>query len=306
MATLPGTWRYRVSTGTGWPGVCRLWLGEMESLVCNFYLSVAARTIVWADLSLRYTGMLLGLKATNKQTPLGDPMPEDNPSPPHPQRSEPERKTDLTSAALLPALAAARWGRGRRSARRSPSQGTGYEPHPPQRRSSPPICQTCPLPVWYKGLDTSNILHFYYKGSEKSHILHLYTTKDLISQICPLPVHYKGSDKSYMPFTCYYNMYNMSFTCILQKTWQVKHVFYLYITKDLTSQTCPSPVLYTTKDLISQTCLLPVYYKGSDTSNMSFTCPVYYKGSDKSNMSFTCILQRIWHVKHVLHLSCIL
>ena len=24
MATLPGTWRYRVSTGTGWPGVSKL------------------------------------------------------------------------------------------------------------------------------------------------------------------------------------------------------------------------------------------------------------------------------------------
>ena len=60
VATLPGAWCYRVSAGTGWPGVSILWLGEMESLVCNFYLSVAAREIVWADLSLRYTCMLLG------------------------------------------------------------------------------------------------------------------------------------------------------------------------------------------------------------------------------------------------------
>ena len=60
VATLPGAWRYRVSAGTGWPGVCILWLGEMESLVCNFCLSVAARKIVWADPSLRYTRMLLG------------------------------------------------------------------------------------------------------------------------------------------------------------------------------------------------------------------------------------------------------
>ena len=46
VATLPGAWRYRVSAGTGRLGVSILWLGEMESLVCNFYLSVAARKIV--------------------------------------------------------------------------------------------------------------------------------------------------------------------------------------------------------------------------------------------------------------------
>ena len=68
MATLPGAWRYRVSAGTGWPGVCILWLGEMESLICNFCLSVAAHTIVLADPSLRYTSLLLGCWATNKQT----------------------------------------------------------------------------------------------------------------------------------------------------------------------------------------------------------------------------------------------
>ena len=60
VATLPGTWRYRVSTGTGRPGVSILWLGEVERLICNFYLSVAARKIVWADPSLRYTSLLLG------------------------------------------------------------------------------------------------------------------------------------------------------------------------------------------------------------------------------------------------------
>ena len=35
-ATLPGTWRYRVSTWTGRPGVSILWLGEVERLICNF------------------------------------------------------------------------------------------------------------------------------------------------------------------------------------------------------------------------------------------------------------------------------
>ena len=53
-------WHYRVSAGTGRPGVSILWLGEMKSLICNFYFSVAAREIVWADPSLRYTRILLG------------------------------------------------------------------------------------------------------------------------------------------------------------------------------------------------------------------------------------------------------
>ena len=60
VATLPGTWRYRVSTGTGLPGVSILRLGEVESWICNFYLSVAARTIVGADPSPRYTSLSLG------------------------------------------------------------------------------------------------------------------------------------------------------------------------------------------------------------------------------------------------------
>ena len=64
MATLPGAWRYRVSTGTGRPGVSILWLGEVEGLICNFYLSVAARKIVRADPSLRYTS---SNQPTNKQ-----------------------------------------------------------------------------------------------------------------------------------------------------------------------------------------------------------------------------------------------
>ena len=40
--TLSGAWRYRVSAGTGRPGVSIL----VESLICSFCLSVAARTIV--------------------------------------------------------------------------------------------------------------------------------------------------------------------------------------------------------------------------------------------------------------------
>ena len=48
VATLPGAWRYRVSPGTGRPGVSILWLGKVESLICSFYLSVAVRKIVRA------------------------------------------------------------------------------------------------------------------------------------------------------------------------------------------------------------------------------------------------------------------
>ena len=36
VATLPCAWRYRVSSGTGWPGVSIMGLGEVESLICNF------------------------------------------------------------------------------------------------------------------------------------------------------------------------------------------------------------------------------------------------------------------------------
>ena len=60
VATLPGAWHYRVSAGTGWPGVSIQGLGDIESLICNFCLSVTARTTVWADPSLRYTSMLPG------------------------------------------------------------------------------------------------------------------------------------------------------------------------------------------------------------------------------------------------------
>ena len=38
-----------------WSVVCQYTVGEIESLICNFYISVEA------DPSLRYTSMLLGL-----------------------------------------------------------------------------------------------------------------------------------------------------------------------------------------------------------------------------------------------------
>ena len=46
LATLPGAWHYKVSTGIGGPGVSVLRLGEVERLICNFCLSVAACKIV--------------------------------------------------------------------------------------------------------------------------------------------------------------------------------------------------------------------------------------------------------------------
>ena len=43
---LPGAWRYRVSAGTDRRGVSILWLGEVKSLIGNFFFGVAARTTV--------------------------------------------------------------------------------------------------------------------------------------------------------------------------------------------------------------------------------------------------------------------
>ena len=59
VATPPGAWHDRVNTETGWPGASVFWLDDTECLICNFYLSVAARTIVWADPSRRYTRLLV-------------------------------------------------------------------------------------------------------------------------------------------------------------------------------------------------------------------------------------------------------
>ena len=59
VATMPGAWRHRVSAGTGWPDVSTLWLSEVESLICNFYLCVTTHKSVWADPHLSYTSMLL-------------------------------------------------------------------------------------------------------------------------------------------------------------------------------------------------------------------------------------------------------
>ena len=70
VVTLPGAWRYRISTGTGWPGVSILWLGEVESLICNFSvwqhyncLSRSVPEILTCCWEVK--------QLTNKQTPAG-------------------------------------------------------------------------------------------------------------------------------------------------------------------------------------------------------------------------------------------
>ena len=63
MATLPGAWCYRVSAGTGWPGVRASSLGDVGSLICNLYLGVAARNIE----QICPCCALLGLAATKQQ-----------------------------------------------------------------------------------------------------------------------------------------------------------------------------------------------------------------------------------------------
>ena len=73
MATPPGTQQYKVSAVTDWPDVSILWLGEVEGLICNFYLSVAERKLVWADASLDALACSWDAKQPiNKQTAVVD------------------------------------------------------------------------------------------------------------------------------------------------------------------------------------------------------------------------------------------
>ena len=44
VANLSDTWRYRLIIS--WSGISILWLGEVESVICSFYLRLAARAIV--------------------------------------------------------------------------------------------------------------------------------------------------------------------------------------------------------------------------------------------------------------------
>ena len=52
VTSLPGAWHYRVSAGTGQPGVSILWLGEIESLICSFSVWSAASISVWQHVKL--------------------------------------------------------------------------------------------------------------------------------------------------------------------------------------------------------------------------------------------------------------
>ena len=51
VATLSDAWRCRVSAVTGWSSVSILWLGEVESLIFSFYLSVSEQIRPWDILS---------------------------------------------------------------------------------------------------------------------------------------------------------------------------------------------------------------------------------------------------------------
>ena len=46
VATLQGTWHYRVSVGTGWTGVSTLYLDGIENVIGSLYLSMALHAIV--------------------------------------------------------------------------------------------------------------------------------------------------------------------------------------------------------------------------------------------------------------------
>ena len=66
VATLWGSWCDRINARTGLPGVSILWLGEIESLISNFFVSVSAPVSIKATQSLRYD--LLGCKASKQAT----------------------------------------------------------------------------------------------------------------------------------------------------------------------------------------------------------------------------------------------
>ena len=55
VATLPGAWPYRVSTGAGWPRISTLRLCGITSWICNFCLSVVERAIIRAIPFMRDT-----------------------------------------------------------------------------------------------------------------------------------------------------------------------------------------------------------------------------------------------------------
>ena len=60
VGVLPRAWHHSRSARTVWPVVSILWLDRMASLICNLYLTVAARPVVWKDLSLRHMLLVVG------------------------------------------------------------------------------------------------------------------------------------------------------------------------------------------------------------------------------------------------------
>ena len=69
VAALPGTWHYRVSARTGQPGVSILRLGQIASLICNFYLSAETCTIAETDLTPKYNLHIAVTSSNRKTTP---------------------------------------------------------------------------------------------------------------------------------------------------------------------------------------------------------------------------------------------
>ena len=68
VATLPGAWLYRVSAGTSWPSVSILWLGEMQSLVCNsitVWQHVQLSSQIRPEIHLHVAGTLSNQQTTN-------------------------------------------------------------------------------------------------------------------------------------------------------------------------------------------------------------------------------------------------
>ena len=70
VATLPGAWRYRVSAGTGQPGVSTLWLGEVESWIWTSisvwqHVKLPEQIRPWDTLACCWDVK----QPTNKQTP---------------------------------------------------------------------------------------------------------------------------------------------------------------------------------------------------------------------------------------------
>ena len=76
VATLPGAWRYRLSAGTGRPGVSILWLGEVESLICNIYLSVVACVTARAEPPSDALACCLDVKKNQQTKKQNNPPPK--------------------------------------------------------------------------------------------------------------------------------------------------------------------------------------------------------------------------------------